>query len=218
MLKSIRVGMFSASEFHKLMTCEKKPNELPIGAMTYIYKKVAEELAETKENTVITPAMEHGNLCEELAVDEFERLTGIDLYATGDYQQTIVYSDIESPLFGHVVGTPDAVIVDEFGEIISGVEFKCPDSHTHVFNLVNLTDAASLKSHYSEYYWQVIGYLLLTGAQEWHFSSFDPRFHDESNKMHYFKITRNDDEIKKLINRLTLAIQTKISILNKLKG
>ena len=217
MLNEIRVGLFTASELSKLMSCEKKPDELPAGAMTYIYKKVAEELAEPKGNTLTTPAMEHGIMCEELAVKAFERKMAIDLFNTGDEQQTIVYDSMFSPLFGQIAGTPDALIINEFGETTSGVEIKCPDSHTHVFNIINLTDSASLKKHYPEYYWQIYGYALLTSAKEWYFASFDPRFHYLENQMHCINLSIWDEDIQFLIKRLTLAVQMKRSILEQLR-
>jgi len=193
-----RRGLFTASEFHKLMTVLNKPNELPAGAITYIRKKVAESLTMPSDTEQWqSPAMQWGNETEHQAVDAFIAKTGLDVQDCKDNQQFLQ--------MGGYGGTPDGVIIDPTDYSITGLEIKCPDSHNHVFNLYNIEWGGDLLKHYPEYYWQVQGLMLITGADYWFFVSFDPRFIEQKHQLHIVKIDRHDGDIDLLTHRLALV-------------
>ncbi len=212
MLSELRKGLFTASEFHKLMTREPKTYGLPAGAITYVYKKVAEMLALKTEDQYTSAAIERGNEKELDAIMAYESENNCGISYAGDSQQTIICC--EGEFLGDIAGTPDGIIFRDK----KGIEVKCPNSDTHLFNLVNITDGESLKVNYPQYYWQVQGYMLLTGYDKWVFASFDDRFYNPEHVLHTVEIDRNEEDIEKLKARLRLAIEKKNEILTKLKA
>lgn len=211
MLSKSSKGLFTASEFHKLMTREPKTYGLPAGAITYVYKKVTEIMALQTEEQYISAAIARGNEKEIDAIIAYENKYNCDICFAGDSQQTIIC--YEGEFLGEISGTPDGIIESQK----KGIEVKCPNSDTHLFNLVNITDGESLKVNYPQYYWQIQGYMFLTGYDKWVFMSYDDRFYNPDNVSHCIEIKRNEEDIEKLKARLRLAIEKKNEILTKLK-
>lgn len=205
-----RRSFFSASEFYKLMTSLDKLDVLPKGAETYVYEKVAETLTDGTKSSggFVNKAMQWGIDHEHRAVDEFIKRTGYDVQQCKDNQKFMKINE-------HVGGTPDGIIVLESGEL-TGIEIKCPESHNHLFNLHNVKCSETLAKHHAAYYWQVQGLMMITGADFWHFISFDPRYINPSHQMHIVTIQRHDDDIAKLSTRLNMAIALKVEVLRSL--
>lgn len=87
-----------------------------------------------------------------------------------------------------VGGSPDGLILHN-DEIIGGVEIKCP------FNPeVHLTHIQYGLPY--RYFWQVQGYIWLTGAQWWDFVSYDSRH--TSQPLFYSRLTRDALAMKSL--------------------
>ena len=201
-----RWGKFTASEFHKLVAYQDK-DELPKGGQTYARQKAVELLTECKPDNYVSPAMQWGIDHEHEALDAFIAQTGLAVEACKDGQQFVTLGD-------SVGGTPDGVIPS----ILSGVEIKCPQSATHLDYLDHVTDASSLKLVAPEYYWQCQGLMMLTGAETWFFVSYDPRFLDDSLRLHIATIERDEDDIDRLKRRLDLAIEARDAIVAKRAG
>lgn len=189
-----RVGKFTASNIHKLMTYEDKLDTLPKGAKTYAEEVALEILTNGQSREEFrNEAMERGNEKELEAVARFETITGLECYATGENQEFIQHGDY----FG---GTPDGLFGDD-----GLIEVKCPKSKTHFFNIKNLKNSEDLKKHYPEYYWQIQGNFLATGRNKGYFISYDDRFTDENLQILILEISRNDEDIEKLTTRLLMA-------------
>lgn len=210
-LLSDRVGKFTASSFDRLMTYENKIDELPAGAETLVLEKVAETMTgQCEMDDIFSPYMEWGKDHELLAIEQFELATGIKAKHTGANQQLIDYNGDIEILRGHVGGTPDGIIDDE-----TGIEVKCPKSKTHLEYLLTVSPE-TMKQAQKKYYWQMQGYMMLTGKKAWWFISYDPRFADEKNRLLYCKIERNETDIQRLLIRLEMAVKRKNEILSQL--
>ena len=140
-----RRGKFTASEFHRLMTYEKKGVHLPDGAKNYAESKAIELLTNFDENTpkFRNEYTDWGNSYEVEAVETFMKVKGLTVENYGDNQEFIDAGELGC--------TPDGLIGDEFG-----IETKCPDSKTHI-NYLKFQYAECLKKDCANYYWQVQG-------------------------------------------------------------
>lgn len=194
-----RVGKFTASQFYRLTTAPTK-EVLPVGAITYTTEKAVEELTEVLDDGYISPAMQHGLDNEVKAIEAFELETGFKVSATGINQKFL-------RMGASMGGSPDGLIKSS-----SGVEVKCPNSLTH-FKYLKIKDSQSLKKINTEYYWQIQGLMMITGCDHWYFISYDPRFKNDSHKIHYAEIRRNQDDIDFLKLRMKMAIELKAELL-----
>ncbi|SJM94968.1 lambda exonuclease family protein [Crenothrix polyspora] len=189
----LRRGKFTASEFHRLMTCPSK-QELPEGAKSYAIEKAVETLTEMDESDrYVSSAMQWGVDHEQAAIVAFTERTGHTVSATGENQRLILMADL-------IGCTPDGLIGDH-----AGIEVKCPNSKTH-FGYCLMSTAAELKAVEPKYYWQIMGSLMITERQHWYFVSYDPRFYDAKKRLHIVKIARNDEDILALFERIDMAV------------
>jgi hypothetical protein len=194
-----RLGKFTASEFHRLVTCPNKA-ELPKGAVTYCTEKAVECLTEFLDDGYISPAMQWGIDHEIEAIEKFTERTGLNIAKTGINQEFI-------KLGTHVGGSPDGLV-----GISSGVEVKCPSSLTH-FKYMRIKNAEDLKAEKPEYYWQIQGLMMITASRDWWFISYDPRYKRKEHQLHYIKINIVDEDINFLCERIRLAIELKNKLL-----
>lgn len=188
-----RRGRFTASEFHRLMGYRSKP-DFPKGAETYAMEKAVEALT-TESDYFSNAAMEHGNAHEVEAVEYFMEVTGLTVEKYGNDQEFVELGD-------DVGCTPDGRI-----GINGGYEGKAPNSKTHFFYLTNVKNAADLEKHCSNYFWQVVGSMYVTGADFWYWVSYDPRFKKPEHRMHIVKIERDEKAIEDLKRRLRQGIR-----------
>ena len=201
-----RWGKFTASEFHKLMTYEER-DDLPKGAATYAKQKAVELLTECKPDTYVSPAMQWGIDHEHDAIDAFMATTGLEVNDSKDNQVFLTLGD-------SVGGTPDGLIKS----MGAGIEIKCPNSATHLDYMDTVTDAMSLKATAPEYDWQCQGLMMITGFESWFFVSYDPRYLNESLRLHIATIERDEADIAKLRQRLDMAIEYRDRIVAKRTG
>lgn len=199
----VRKGRFTPSELHRLMTEPKtKSDLLSAGAITYVKEKLAESLTSDfiiENEFQGNAATAWGNAYEDEAINIFADLSDSEIIKPG----FIIGNDY----FG---GTPDGVSADNS----FGIEVKCPyNPAVHLDNL--LLDEESFKKARKEYYWQIQGYILLTGIPDWYFISYDPRQTHLCIK--YLHIKKNEADIELIKQKLKLAIDYKQQLLNKLK-
>jgi len=222
LLETQRIGKFTCSEFHKLMTYENKIDEFPKGAETVVIEKVSEILTDSCNfsDSWTNDAMQWGKDHELEAVERFTKETGIKVAKIGIGQEFIEYQgDSDDILNGNAGGTPDGEIDDK-----RGLEVKCPDSKTHLNYIIGFKPIMgkeevikpTLKEVEKRYYWQVQGYMLLTGKSEWQFVSYDPRFTDKTKQIVISKVERNETDIQRLIVRLRMAVRRKNELLKEL--
>jgi hypothetical protein len=198
-----RSGKFTPSELYRLMTEPKSRTELlSEGAKTYVKEKIAETLTIDVSNEKMfhgNNATEWGNSYEGEAIEVFSDMLGKEIVNVG----FINYDDN----FG---GTPDGISHDK----LFGIEVKCPyNSSIHLDNL--LLDSMAFKKERKEYYWQIQGYSLITGIENWYFVSYDPRQIDY--KMKILPIKRNEEDIELIKKKLSIATNYKQELLTKLK-
>ncbi len=199
-----RRGKFTASEAHRLMANGKTAGELSAGAKTYCMEKAVELLTEFDQSDgYISPAMQCGMDQEHNAVEAFMEATGINVKNHGREQ---VFIEL-GPDAG---GTPDGIYPG------GGVEIKCPNSLTHL-GYFDITSGETLKAIEPKYYWQCTMLMLVTGASQWHFISFDPRFKNPVHRLHIALIEANQDDIAKLISRLDMAIKYRDEIVRRME-
>jgi len=196
-----RIGKFTASQFYKLTTAPTK-KELPVGAITFTGEKVVELLTEFLDDRFVSKDMQWGIDHELEAIEEFKKRTGLKVYATGTEQELLKQSNA-------VGGTPDGLINKD-----SGIEVKCPKSTTH-FKYLNIANQEELKEVCPDYYWQIQGLLQITGRKIWYFISYDPRFKNEKQRLHFIKVKPNKEDQKFLAERLALAVFYRDYLLEK---
>lgn len=198
-----RSGKFTPSELYRLMTEPRTKNEkLSEGAKTYVKEKIAEVLTIDISNEKMfhgNNATEWGNSYEGEAIELFSDMLNKEIVNVG----FINYDDN----FG---GTPDGISHDK----LFGIEVKCPyNASIHLDNL--LLDSLAFKKERKEYYWQIQGYSLITGIENWYFVSYDPRQIDY--KLKILPIKRNEDDIRLIKEKLQIAANYKQELLTKLK-
>jgi len=198
-----RRGRFTPSELHRLMVEPKVKSELlSVGAISYIKEKLAESLISdiTIENEFQgNAATAWGNAYEDEAINIFADQSDTEIIKPGFI--------IKNDFFG---GTPDGVSADNS----FGIEVKCPyNPAIHLDNLLLSPD--EFKKARKEYYWQIQGYIYLTGIDDWYFISYDPRQTHLCIK--YLQIKKNDQDIELIDKKLKLANNYKQQLLNKLK-
>ena len=172
-----RLGKVTASEFHEVLN--KKS-----GRKTYMYKLAAEVLSGMTQETYNNAVMERGKELESEAREYYSILLGRDIVQVG----FVEYSE-------WIGASPDGFVGDD-----GLVEVKCPNSTTHIINLVK-------NSMPPQYIPQVQGLLWVTGHLWCDFISYDPRM--VNRPFFCIRITRDEEyilnlqmETEKFINEL----------------
>lgn len=197
--KMLKIGRFTASEFHKLMTdprskTDKESGNLSESAKTYVMDKVAEGLTGVS-NEIDTFATRWGIENEPIAKELYSEVFGVKVREVGFCR------------YDEYVGcSPDGLVGSD-----GGLEIKCPYNSSKHIEYLLLNDVESFKKKCTEYYWQIQGCLMVTGREWWDFVSFDRRFKGVL-KFKQLRIYPNTDDIELLKSRLNKAIEYKKSI------
>ena len=198
-----RNGRFTPSELYRLMTEPKsKTDKLSVGAISYIKEKIAETLIEnfTDENQFTNAATAWGNSYEDEAISIFADLSDSEIIKPGFINQ--------NDYFG---GTPDGISAN--GKF--GIEVKCPyNPAIHLDNL--FLDPVDFAKERKEYFYQIQGYALLTGIEDWYFISYDPR-QQEPFKLRHILVKMDKEAQRKIREKLKLANEYKQKLINNLK-
>jgi YqaJ-like viral recombinase domain len=154
-----KLGRFSCSQFHRLMSepklkAEKEAGNLSSGALTYVYECAAEKLTGKKAKDDFTSKYtDWGIELEPIAKGIYNVL----------FETNIVDSEYIT-YFYNSGGSPDGLVGDD-----GLIEIKCP--YTITSHLEHKLDDIP-----KEYYWQCLGYLLITDRQWIDFLSYQPDF------------------------------------------
>jgi putative phage-type endonuclease len=150
---SARTGKLTASRMADAMDVLK--NGKPSAARTKLMHEIlAERLTGNVVPHHVTPAMQHGIETEPFAKEAFEVATGSLLIPCGFF---------DHPEIGDFGATPDALLDRD-----ALVEFKCPQTTTHVA----LKLAGVVPEQHKP---QILAQLACTGRTRAVFVSFDPR-------------------------------------------
>jgi len=198
-----KLGRFGCSQFYRLMTepklkADKEAGNLSQGAMTYVLECVAERLTGQKAKEDFTSKFtEWGNDHEPIAKGIYNSVFEVVIADTG-------YIEWQH----NAGGSPDGLVCED-----GLVEIKCPYTITsHLEHKLN--DLADKP----EYYWQCLGYLLITGREWIDFISYSPHY---PAKLQLIKKRLNasevHDDLKRLETKIIKANQVFTEILNNLK-
>ena len=141
----------------------------------YRAELVAERLTGIRIEGFTSSAMQWGIDTEPLARLYYAKHTGEIVQETG-------FHKLDDLMAG---ASPDGLINED-----GGVEFKCPETATHI---------ETLKTNKvpTMYLWQVDGGLWITGRKWWDFVSFDPRL-PENARFIRIRVERNEQRIANL--------------------
>jgi hypothetical protein len=184
-----RMGRFSCSNFYRLMTeprnkVDKKAGNLSDGAITYINECVAERLTGKQAKDDFTSKYTDCGLQYE----PIAKAIYMEVFSLNVVDSDYISYDFNSG------GSPDGLIGED-----GLLEAKCPYTITsHLeHKLYELIDKP-------EYYWQCIGYLLITGRKWIDFVSYHP---DYPGKLQMVCKRLNRDDILTDIKKLELKLE-----------
>jgi len=196
--RDIRAGRFTASEFHVLLG--KSDTKWTDGAETYIHTKVAEQITGLVPESPRTAPIAWGEDNEEGARHLYHEITGTKITKAGFH----VYGD-------HGGGSPDGLIGDD-----AFLEIKCPFNSANHIDFLKLEKGSEIKIANPKYYTQCQANMVFTGRKLCIFTSFDPRFPIQKQKIKILEMAP-DNELQDLIKaRLERAIETKLEIVKAL--
>ena len=169
---AMRKGRPTASNFDKIITAAK--GDLSKQRFDYMATLISECFCPEFVTWAGNFATDRGNELEPEARQAFMDRTGLNVVQVGFCTQD-----------NGVVGcSPDALIVNDTGDYIAGVELKCPFPATHVKYVAD----GVLPDDYKQ---QVHGSMAVTGLNEWHFWSYFPGM-----RPFHLKIERDDYTVK----------------------
>ncbi len=179
----IRKGKITSSEVHKIMGKEGFSET----AKTYLLEKVSEFYGGAASSATGI-ALEWGTNWEPVAIEHYSDITKTQV----DKASFIVYND-------YYGGSPDGIAPPE-----GIIEVKCPYTSAKHFKHGMIKTDADFKKIASDYYYQCISNMICANAQWCDFISFDPRV-DSEYTMFVYRLNRNEDEVKSMIDRIEQA-------------
>lgn len=181
--------MLRPSQFSKIMTTSRGGKGFGQTALSYADEVILDILGVDKPE-ITAKSLEHGNENESLAKQAYTELT---MNTIQEVDKPLVH-----PEFDFIQGTPDGLIGPN-----KIIEIKCPWNPTnHLNNYLNnnTTVESEPDSYLSDYWWQVQGYLWITGREHCDFVTYDPRF-PEHLQLSITHVKRNEADIMKLAER-----------------
>ena len=181
---SERSSRFTSSENHNLMG-EKF---LTQGCISYIYRKVGEELTGVPaRDSVETAATVHGNVYEPEALRKYKAKMGIEFLVT----QKLIYGESE-----RFSSTPDAIEIlsertDCEGYNVRPIEVKCPPTYDAYIGLCMCNTPFDLKKEEKKYFYQMLDQIDTCGALAGTFVVYHPDFTVGNMKIIEFRIMDN---------------------------
>lgn len=206
--KEFRKGLFTSSQINRLTANGKSENGLSVGAVTYILETINDIKGEPKID-IFNYAMEWGLEQEPQAVMRFATDNNLNVNAD-DFIYTSVGGFVFFKYIDIAGGTPDLILKDSI------VEIKCPNSETHLYNLL-FVNADNFQKEYPVYYDQCQMNMFLTQKNKSIFMSFDSRIKDTKNQAHYINIEYDSLRVELILNKINVATKFRNQLLNQLK-
>lgn len=186
-------------------------------AMTYLYQLVGERSLNPEmvrdddmfkfyleQTTSQSKAMRFGTEQEENARAMYSVLTNHDVQEVGLCHH---------PTIQYLASSPDGMTSD--GDMLGCIEIKCPALSTFSKYVAEVQDNWSLKRINPDYYYQCQNHMACTGASFCDFIVYCPFV---ENPIHIVRITRDEDAIALIVERVELAeriIEENYSQLNR---
>lgn len=188
----MRLGCFTASEIYRLMTepkskTAKEAGEISDGALTYVLEKVHEKISGVHKTGQDNYATQWGVEYEPLAAKWYAQITGNKV----DEAYLCFHETIEG-----FSCTPDR-FVNEDGL----TEIKCPATGSNHLKHWLISSNEYFKREHSNYYWQAVAQMEITGREWCDFVSFDPRI-DSDKGMFIYRIEKNPEDVDLLLKKV----------------
>jgi putative phage-type endonuclease len=186
--KKERYGKFTASEIHKLLGIKA----LGETGKSFAIEKAIEELFGEMEENYISYDMQNGIDTEPLAFDKFKQLKSLEFLEVTNCNFF--------PLGLHAGASPDGLVGTD-----AVLEIKCPKSTTF-FKLVATNEIDA------KYYAQMQMQMASTNRNKAYF--FNYLIHEGIEYYHEIIVERDEEMIKKILDRLDEAIEIKKEYIN----
>lgn len=148
-----RLGVSTASKYGAFFMSGRGAGESTT-YRNYVIQTALERITGKRAETVRTKAMDWGHETEQLAADRYEILTGAEAQACGFFYDAALQTG----------ASPDRLVGDK-----GLLQIKCPEQAAHL----KILKSGEVPS---EYRWQMLGEIFVTG-REWNdFCSFNPDF------------------------------------------
>lgn len=168
-----RLGRATASRFKDVMTTIRSGEAAAV--KNYRAELVAERLTGKPAESFTTQAMQHGIDSEPVARLEYQLFTGRNVTECGFFK----HNELEAG------ASPDGLIGED-----GLLEIKCPNTASHIETLIK-------RAVPSQYFWQVMGQLWITGRKWCDFVSFDDRLPDNA-QLFITRVERDEAAIEQL--------------------
>ena len=176
---------------------------LPLSSTDAFSQNIVDEYIE--QHSFSNRATEWGVLMEDSARQRYAEKMGYEVFEVG----FIPYKE-----FPNLAGcSPDGMIREDSG----GIEIKCPFTlEKHLQHLLYETQN-DLKENEPEYYWQCCMNMLITECDFWDFVSYNP-YISVSKQLKVLRVKRDEVDIKKLQERIALAVDYIREKMSKIKS
>jgi hypothetical protein len=213
-----RWSKFTASENWKLLTNNIKNEVFGEVAWTYIKQKALEMVTVMWERPELEEAKSflHGKMYELPAYERYIQTTkNYDLtYLGGDNPVFLPYDKMPTASGG----SPDVVHVSQSTTIDFGAEIACPKNPMNHFERLKWKDQWDIAEGCKQKYVQIQNLMLITGAQEWDFISFDERMKQKELQIKIITVRKDKRMQDNLHFRLFKAVDERKKILQEYVG
>jgi len=191
----------------KLIESEK-PFEMTKGMFSYAIEIAMAYFVTEKESGYQNEAMENGVLNEIDAVLAAQKYLGVEFDLTLDDQEFFKKENIGL--------TPDGILFNHLLLPSEGLEVKSPTQKVHFFNIKNVKTQKDLLNYYPEYYWQCMTGIAVTGANKWHWASYNESFFD-GYQLAYVEVFPVKDHVNLLLERAEMVVKKSLEIVEEIK-
>lgn len=210
-----RKAKFTSSENYKLCVAPPANKLWSPGAVTYIEEKAIQAVSDMWDR----PALEEVG---SLLYGRVHEYPAFECYVNTTRNNSMQYLGTDAPLFltydampEESGGTPDAISVTDSNKVDVGCEIKCPANPVYHFRRLKWKSQFDIKEGYPLVYCQIQHLLLITGAQEWHFVSFDDRQQYKPKKIKIIEVKPDKKFQDNLHVRLEMAIKEKYKLISE---
>ncbi len=196
-----RHAMFTASQNFRLLDTGPGGKGFGKSALTYIEEKAIESMTDLHEQPKLeyVEALLHGHAHEAPAFFYYVERTGNNImeYHGSENPIYIPYNKVSG-------GSPDGVARSE-GKIFWGLELKCPATPKNHFKNLKMNTQWDLKQAKIHDYTQCQMLIMCTGANGWHWMSYDDRFKDPNLKGKIIEVLPDQNFMANLDIKIKLA-------------